>query len=195
VVVLDVIQHIYLQPVNLISSTNINNLLLQLTHYNSSFKKQRHSITVICDNVTNAPNIGSLFRIADAFGIEQLIFCGSDIPLGKRMTKTSRSTEKYVNHSVVEDIESKIEIFKASGFYLIALEITEKSQSLSEFKLQTNQPIALILGDENFGISDTILNQADAVIHINMYGNNSSMNVVQATGIALYEITKQLNAD
>ena len=167
---------------------------MQLTHYNSSFKKQNHCITVICDNVTNAPNIGSLFRIADAFGIEQLIFCGSDIPLGKRMTKTSRSTEKYVNHSVVEDIEEQIKILKANRFFLIALEITENSQPLSEFKLQTNKPIALILGDENFGISDAILNQTDAIIHINMYGNNSSMNVVQATGIALYEITKQLNA-
>ena len=34
----------------------------------------------------------------------------------------------------------------------------------------------------------------DAVVHINMYGNNSSMNVAQATSIALYEFTKQLNS-
>lgn len=166
---------------------------MQLNHYNSNFKKQKHSITVVCDNVTNAPNIGSLFRIADAFGIEELIFCGTDIPLGKRMTKTSRSTEKHVIHSLNEDIGSQIKDLKAKDYYLIALEITENSQSLTEFKHETNQPIALILGDENFGISDTILNQVDKVIHINMYGNNSSMNVVQATSIALYEITKQLN--
>ncbi len=39
-----------------------------------------------------------------------------------------------------------------------------------------------------------ILQQVDAIVHINMFGNNSSMNVVQATSIALYEITKQLNS-
>jgi len=167
---------------------------LQLNHYNSNFKKQKHPIKIVCDNITNAANIGSLFRIADAFNIEKLIFCGSDISLGKRMTKTSRSTEKYVNHSINEAIETQIQDLRANNYYLIALEITENSQALSEFKLQTKQPIALILGDENFGVSETILEQVDAVIHINMFGNNSSMNVVQATSIALYEITKQLNS-
>ncbi|MEJ6791494.1 MAG: adenylyl-sulfate kinase, partial [Lacinutrix sp.] len=49
-----------------------------------------------------------------------------------------------------------------------------------------------IIGDENFGISESILKQCDTTIHINMFGQNSSMNVVQATNIALYEITKQL---
>ncbi|WP_178985534.1 TrmH family RNA methyltransferase [Winogradskyella helgolandensis] len=167
---------------------------MQLNHYNSNFKKQKHPITVLCDNVTNAPNIGSLFRIADAFGIEELIFCGSDISLGKRMTKTSRSTEKYVNHRVENDIETQINILKANNYYLLALEISENSLPLTAFKLQTKQPIALILGDENFGVSETILKQVDAAVHINMFGNNSSMNVVQATSIALYEITKQLNS-
>ena len=149
---------------------------------------------MVCDNVNNAPNIGSLFRTADAFGIEELIFCGSDIPLGKRMTKTSRSTEKYVNHSIQADIETQIKTLKANNYYLIALEISENSQPLTDFTLNTKQPIALILGDENFGVSESILQQVDAIVHINMFGNNSSMNVVQATSIALYEITKQLNS-
>lgn len=166
----------------------------QLNHYNSNFKKQKHQIKVVSDNVTNAPNIGSLFRIADAFGIEELIFCGSNIPLGKRMTKTSRSTEKYVTHRITDDIETLVKTLKATNHYLVALEITENSQPLTSFKLQTNQPIAIILGDENFGVSETILEQVDAVIHINMFGNNSSMNVVQGTAIVLYEITKQLNS-
>lgn len=165
----------------------------QLNHYNSNFKKQKHPITVVCDNVRNAPNIGSLFRIADAFGIEELIFCGSDIQLGRRMTKTSRSTEKYVSHSIRDTIDTQIQALKENNYFLIALEITENSEALSDFKLQTKQPIALILGDENFGVSEATLKQVDAVVHINMFGENSSMNVVQATSIALYEITKQLN--
>ena len=51
----------------------------------------------------------------------------------------------------------------------------------------------LVIGDENFGVSDNILSISDAIIHIDMFGQNSSMNVVQATSIALYQITKQLN--
>jgi tRNA G18 (ribose-2'-O)-methylase SpoU len=168
--------------------------LNQLTHYNSNFKKQKHPITLVCDNITNAPNIGSLFRIADAFGVEDIIFCGENVSLGKRMTKTSRSTENYVNHKIEPSIDTVIKNLKENNHYLIALEITEASKELSEFQLQTDQPIALILGHESFGVSESILEQMDAVVHINMYGNNSSMNVVQATSITLYELTKQLNS-
>ena len=167
---------------------------MQLTHYNSNFKKQKHPVTLVCDHITNAPNIGSLFRLADAFGIEELIFCGEDISLGKRMTKTSRSTEKYVTYRLEKSIDVVIQDLKESNYHLIALEITESSKELNQFKLTTNLPIALILGHESFGISESILAQMDAVVHINMYGNNSSMNVVQAASITLYELTKQLNS-
>tara|TARA_R100001369_G_scaffold14013_4_gene28422 strand:- start:8902 stop:9405 length:504 start_codon:yes stop_codon:yes gene_type:complete len=167
---------------------------LQLTHQNRNFKQQKHSITLVCDNITNAPNIGSLFRIADAFGIEEVVFCGENVTLGKRMTKTSRSTENYIDHRFETDINTVVDELKSRGNYVIALEITETSTNLSEFELKTKQPITLILGDENFGVSETLLKQCDATVQINMYGNNSSMNVVQATSIALYELTKQLNS-
>ena len=62
---------------------------MQLDHYSTKFKNQIFPIILICENVTNAANIGSLFRTADAFGIEELVFCGDDIPLGRKMTKTS----------------------------------------------------------------------------------------------------------
>ena len=56
-----------------------------------------------------------------------------------------------------------------------------------------NSKIAFIIGDENHGVSDAILKQCNVIVHIEMYGQNSSMNVVQATSIALYEFTKKLS--
>ncbi len=165
---------------------------MQLTHYNSNFTKQKHPIILVCDNITNAPNIGSLFRIADAFNLEELIFCGSSIPIGRRMTKTSRATENYVSYRIENNINAVMSELKPSHF-IIGLEITDNSIELSQFKLNSNHPIAIVIGDENYGISEAILKQCNAIVHINMYGHNSSMNVVQATSIALYELTKQLN--
>ena len=167
---------------------------MQLTHYTSQFKKKQHPITIVCDNISNAPNIGSIFRIADAFSVEELIFCGDTNPIGKRMTKTSRSTEKYVKYRLESSIINVIEDLKNEHHFIIGLEITNKSIPLNEFKLTSKEKIVLVLGDENFGISETVLNNCDAVVHINMFGNNSSMNVVQATSIALYELTRQLNS-
>jgi len=165
---------------------------MQLNHYNTNFTNQIFPITLICDNVTNAPNIGSLFRIADAFGIEKLILCGDDISLGRKMAKTSRATEKRVNYEVHRDALEVIQDLKSKNYQIISLEITNSSQAVHNVQFSTNKPIALIIGDENFGVSEHILNISDVIIHIEMFGQNSSMNVVQATNIALYEITKQL---
>lgn len=165
---------------------------MQLTHYNTNFKKQTFPITLVCDNVTNAPNIGSLFRICDAFGIEKLILCGEHIPLGRKMTKTSRATEKSVPFEIQESASKIVQNIKDEGYKIISLEITESSKPIHSFEFSTEKPIALIIGDENFGVSEDILKISDAIIHIDMFGQNSSMNVVQATNIALYEITKQL---
>ena len=165
---------------------------MQLTHYNTNFTKRSFPIVLVCDNVTNAPNIGSLFRISDAFGIEKLILCGEYIPLGRKMTKTSRATEKVVDFEVFESASEVVENLKSKGYQIISLEITDISKPIHEFKFSMKKPIALIIGDENFGVSEAILNSSDAIIHIDMFGQNSSMNVVQATNIALYEITKQL---
>ncbi|WP_040279097.1 TrmH family RNA methyltransferase [Psychroserpens damuponensis] len=165
---------------------------MQLDHYSINFNAHTFPITVICENVTNAPNIGSLFRTADAFGVEELVFCGAHIPLGRKMTKTSRATEKSVKFKQAAEALTVVSELKQKDYTIIALEITSKSKALVDFIFPKHKPIALVIGDENFGVSDTILKLCDAVIHIDMFGQNSSMNVVQATSVTLYEITKQI---
>tara|TARA_R110000868_G_scaffold56488_5_gene174803 strand:+ start:17233 stop:17433 length:201 start_codon:yes stop_codon:yes gene_type:complete len=55
---------------------SINHLnQLQLNHYNTTFKKHKFPIVLVSENVTNAPNIGSIFRISDTFGIDKVILC------------------------------------------------------------------------------------------------------------------------
>ncbi len=165
---------------------------IQKTHYNTTFKQAKFPIVLLCDNINKAPNIGSLFRTSDAFGIEKLIFCGQNIPLGKRMTKTSRSTEKVVRYEIHENALEIVNDLKSKGYYIVSLEITSESIPIHQGKF-INKPMVLIIGDENHGISKSVLNLSDAVIHINMFGYNTSMNVVQATAVALYEITKQMD--
>ena len=166
---------------------------MQLNHYTSKFTKQRFPIVLISDNVSHAANLGSLFRTADAFGIEHLILGGSPIELGRKFTKTSRATEQSVSFEQLETLSEKIHELKAQSYTLIALEITDNSIPVSELKLEKNSKIAFVIGDENHGVSDSVLEKCDAVVHIEMYGQNSSMNVVQATSIALYEFTKKLS--
>lgn len=165
---------------------------MQTDHHNSSFLQKKFPIILVCDNITKAPNIGSLFRTADAFSVEKLIFCGENSPIGRRMTKTSRATEKVVAYEVHKTIQEVITDLKKQSYYIVSLEITSNSSPIHNYCFPS-QPLALIVGDENHGVSETVLKQSDAILHINMFGHNSSMNVVQASAIALYEITKQLS--
>lgn len=166
---------------------------MQLNHYTSKFTKQRFPIVLLSDHVSHAANLGSLFRTADAFGIEHIILGGPAVELGRKFTKTSRATEQSVSFEQLETLSGKIQELKAQNYTLIALEITDNSIPISDLKLDKNSKIAFVIGDENHGVSDAILKQCDAIVHIEMYGQNSSMNVVQATSIALYEFTKKLS--
>ena len=74
-------------------------------------------------------------------------------------------------------------------FEKIALEITTESQKIEDLELNFNKKIALIIGSEISGISNELLEICNKTVHIEMFGKNSSMNVVQAASIALYEIT------
>ena len=166
---------------------------MQLNHYTSKFTKQQFPIVLISDNVSHAANLGSLFRTADAFGIEHLILGGPVVELGRKFTRTSRATEQSVSFEQVETLSDKIQELKAQNYMLVALEITDNSSPLSELELSKNSKIAFVIGDENHGVSASILEECETVVHIEMYGQNSSMNVVQATSIALYEFTRKLS--
>ncbi len=165
---------------------------MQLTHYSTKFTEKTFPIILLCDNVSNAANLGGLLRIADAFGVEKVVFCGDQIELTKKSLRASRATENVVNHEFTSDSVSKIKRLKTNGYQVVALEITSSSKPIHQLQLTTSQPFVLVIGNENFGVSDAVLNLSDHVIHIEMFGQNSSMNVVQAASIALYEITKQL---
>ncbi len=138
-------------------------------------------------------NIGSIFRLADAFNVEKIIFCGTPFnPENNRLKKTARSTLKNVAFEFQENSIEAIEKLKELNYAVFALEITSDSQILGSINFEEESKIVLIIGNERHGIDDSLLQIADRKVHIEMFGNNSSMNVAQATGIALYEITKTL---
>ncbi|MBP4136877.1 TrmH family RNA methyltransferase [Flavobacterium geliluteum] len=165
---------------------------MQLTHGENQFERKTFPITLVCDHIYFQQNIGSLFRISEAFGVENIIFLGKDIPLTPRkINKTSRSTHLHVPHSVIEETNELVHYLQENNFEIIALEIASTSKTLKEINIPQSKKIALIVGSEINGVSEEILKISHQIIHITMFGNNSSMNVSQATGIALYEITSQ----
>ncbi|TCN58945.1 TrmH family RNA methyltransferase [Flavobacterium circumlabens] len=163
---------------------------MQLTHSENQFERKTFPITLVCDHIYFQQNIGSLFRIGEAFGVENIIFLGKDIPLTPRkINKTSRSTHLHVPHTIIEETTELTAYLIENNFEIIALEIASNSKPLKDLILPENKKLALLIGSEVDGVSDELLKISHQIVHINMFGNNSSMNVVQAASIALYEIT------
>lgn len=166
---------------------------MQLIHEENNFKSTQFPITLVCDRIYFQQNIGSLFRIGEAFGIEKIIFLGKDIPLNPRkINKTSRSTHLHIPYSEIEENEEVISYLQQNNYEIIALEIASNSKVLKEVELPQNKKIALVLGSEINGVSEALLAISNQIVHITMFGKNSSMNVVQAASIALYEFTSKM---
>lgn len=136
-------------------------------------------------------NVGSLFRISDALGVEKIYLSGdTPTPPNNKIRKTSRSTEKYVPYESAENPIELIEQLKQQNYQIVALEITSDSVPLQELQLKETQKVCLVIGSENTGVSKELLTASDITTHIPMLGHNSSMNVATACGIAVYGLTK-----
>lgn len=166
----------------------------QLSHTETSFKKKQFPIILFLDNITGDANIGSLFRLADAFGVERIIFGGTKPNLNSnRLKRTARHTQHSVNFEFVENSVEELQKLKEDDYRIVSLEITSESEPFQNFNTKNAEKIVLVAGNERHGISREVLLLSDQVFHIEMFGENSSMNVAQSAGIALYEITKTLN--
>ncbi|BCY29173.1 TrmH family RNA methyltransferase [Flavobacterium okayamense] len=165
----------------------------QLDHFTTEFQARKFPITVICDEVYFQQNIGSIFRVCEAFGVEKIIFTGKNFILSERkVNKTSRNTHKIVPYEIYLNKEELLSYLQNSNAEIIALEITSKSKPIENVQLNS-KPIILIIGSEIYGVSKELLSVCNQSVHIQMFGKNSSMNVVQSLGISLYELTKILN--
>jgi len=160
----------------------------QVEHRNYTPNSQNCIIHLLCMGLQSPANIGAVFRIADAFGVHQLQFTTPIDLASHRLRKMARETHKIVPYRIITSVIDTLQEYIEDGYTLVALELTGASIPILEMpKAQSN--ILLIIGHEKYGIPSEILEIVNYTIHIPMFGHNSSMNVAQATAIALYELS------
>lgn len=165
---------------------------IQLDHSQHSVQMKRYPICLLAHDINLAVNIGSLFRLADAFALEKIYLSGnSAVQPNRKINKTSRSTHKIVPFSYAQEPLSIVKELKSDGYKIISLEITSASVDIRTFTTSLYDKICLILGDENRGVCQELIDASDHVVHIPMLGENSSMNVASACAIAVYELVNQ----
>jgi tRNA G18 (ribose-2'-O)-methylase SpoU len=169
----------------------VKHFQLDHSHHRSTAAKLR--LCYLANDVDVPMNVGSLFRIADALGVEKIYLTGSSsVPPNPKIRKTSRSTERFVDYAYEEDTDALVTQLRADGYKIVSLEITSKSIPLGDFKVSQEEKICLVLGSEDKGVCQKLLDMSDVAIHIPMRGSNSSMNVASACSIATYQIARML---
>lgn len=173
---------------------------IQLSHEAHKQSGVKFPLSLLANDINDPLNVGGLFRLSDALGIDTLYLCGdTPTPPHAKIKKTSRSTEKDVTFEYHADATALASSLKASGALIVALEISSSSVSINSETfnnaIKNSKPVCLILGSENSGVSEALLKLSDVTVHIPMHGINSSMNIVSATAIACFEISRILHDD
>ena len=154
--------------------------------------KNKEKFVILVD-IRSVFNVGSIFRTADALGVDKIFLCGctpapKDRFGRKRMdlAKVALGAEESASWEHHEDVTKLLKILKKEKVQIIALEQSPKSVDYK--KIKTKGSTAIILGEEVNGISEKILNLADVIAEIPMLGKKESLNVSVAFGVAGFEI-------
>lgn len=151
---------------------------------------KKNPITIILDNVLDTYNVGSIFRLADAVAAEKVILCGQTLtPPNSRIKKASINTTGWVEWEHKESVIASVQELKEMGTCIIAVEQDPRSKPF--YKVEYQFPLAIVVGNETTGVSPEVLDAADLIVELPMWGVNKSLNVMVSCGIILYEIMKQ----
>ena len=154
-------------------------------------RAEKAPIRVILEDIRSMSNVGSVFRTADAFLIDELILCGiTGIPPHREIQKTALGATESVKWSYKESIVEAIYQSKKDGFTVLCAEQSIGSISLA--KLPIFEKIAIVLGNEVNGVSQSAIDQSHGVVEIPQEGTKHSLNLAVATGIVLWEIRRNL---
>lgn len=144
---------------------------------------------LIAHNIRSLYNVGSMFRNADAFGVDHLFLTGyTGTPPRPEIAKVSLGAEDTVPWSHTRDPLEVIERLRSDRVRILAFESHPSFVPLTEFVVEPSASYAVLVGNEPEGLDTELMAHASERLIIPMYGAKSSLNVAVASGIALYHL-------
>lgn len=141
----------------------------------------------VLDSVVNSENTGAIFRAAAALDIDAVLLTRTCCdPLNRRACRVSMGTVFQLPWTFLDHYMQ----LKECGFQTVAMALTDRSVPIDDPSLHGIDRMAIILGTEGDGLSDSVLRQCDHVARIPMQRGVDSLNVAAAAAVAFYELTK-----
>lgn len=144
---------------------------------------------VILENVADPTNVGAIFRSVAGIGADAVLVTPrcSD-PYYRRAIRVSMGTVLQVPWTRLGDWGSARQLLTASGFHVAALALEPGAVSMREFAASAPDRVALLLGEEGYGLTPEALAVADSIVQIPMAHGIDSLNVAATAAVAMYAL-------
>ena len=144
---------------------------------------------IILDHIEDPHNFGAIIRTCEAFGVTGIIIPKDrSVSVNATVMKTSAGALNNVKICMVTNLNRTIDLLKGKGIWIIGTDMTD---SVSYDSLDYDIPLALIIGNEGFGISRLVREKCDYVVNIPMKGKVNSLNASVAAGIVIAKIIEK----
>jgi tRNA G18 (ribose-2'-O)-methylase SpoU len=155
-------------------------------------QQKKFPLVVVLDDIRSFNNVGSFFRTADAFNVDRIILCGiTPSPPHREIQKTALGATETVLWQHETDISEAIETLKNEGYFICAIEQTEKTIALNRISDLPSDRFALVFGNEVDGVNQKVIDTCDAVIEVPQFGTKHSLNVSVCGGVVMWEFAKR----
>ncbi|NNC83653.1 MAG: TrmH family RNA methyltransferase [Flavobacteriales bacterium] len=147
-------------------------------------------VKVILDNVRSHHNVGSVFRTADAFGMDEIILVGiTPRPPHRDIHKTALGATESVAWRHFESSSEILEELRDAGFKIVSIEQHGSAIELPEAGSIGSDTLAIVLGNEVQGVSNDWLENSDEIWEIEQKGIKKSLNVSVCAGIVMHHLS------
>lgn len=166
----------------------------RLTTMKKVLEYRTKHIAVVLEDIYQSQNASAVLRSSDLFGIHDIHIIENkndyninpDVSLGSSNWLNLHKYNEEKNNTL-----SCINSLKEKGYKVVATSPHKNDFSITTLPL--DQPVALMFGTEQEGLSDIALNNADMFVRIPMYGFTESFNISVSAALTMYELTKRLH--
>nr|MBQ8244639.1 RNA methyltransferase [Oscillospiraceae bacterium] len=145
---------------------------------------------VILENVQNPTNVGAIFRSAAALGMDAVLLTpGCSNPLYRRSARVSMGTVFQIPWTFTGAWpEAGMQQLKRLGFKTASMALSDNSVSIDDPALMAEEKLAILMGSEGDGLTDTTIATSDYTVKIPMYHGVDSLNVAAASAVAFWQL-------
>ncbi len=158
----------------------------------SAVKARQFSLHVVLENIHDPHNVSAILRSCDAVGVPKVALLYNYEPFPKLSRVVSASANKWIEKEKFKTTEECFGKLRSEGYKIYASALNEKAVDLHS--IDFTQKISIVLGNEHRGASKEVLEQADEIFYIPMFGMVQSLNVSVASAVTLYEALRQRKA-